>query len=282
MSVKAVFVHRMGPDAASFRYRAAIPAREIGGTVNGGEAQVVIFSKPTPDDVTLAKSSKADGLKIVLDVGDDHFNHAVWGPVYQEMVGLADALVTPTENMAGRLMKYFGRTADAIIPDPYEEAYQAPHANGAARFLWFGHANNLKDLRPWQSSLTSLDLTIVTRSNHRMEFDYLQWSTTVQTEQLTKANVVLLPVRKGVEFKSANRLVNALRAGCFVVGSGHPSHYEFRKFIWTGNFPTGIAWTLHFKDELNDRVAEGQQYIEKFSPASVGKLWVQLLERLCE
>jgi hypothetical protein len=34
------------------------------------------------------------------------------------------------------------------------------------------------------------------------------------------------------------------------------------------------------KDELNDRVKEGQAYIEKFSPESVGKLWEQALEAL--
>ena len=106
----AVFVHRNGPQFASYRYRAEIPAKAIGATVNGGEAHVLIFSKPTPDDVILAKESKADGLNIIFDVGDDHFNHAVWGPIYREMVGLADALVTPTENMGSLQLAVGGWT----------------------------------------------------------------------------------------------------------------------------------------------------------------------------
>lgn len=279
--MKAVFIHRMGPDFASYRYRAAIPAAEVGGTVNGGEANVLIFSKPTPDDLVLAKESKAEGIKIVADLGDDHFRHPVWGPIYVEMAKLADVLVTPTENQAGRIMKYISRKVDAVIPDPYEEPLTAPHANGAARFLWYGNACNLKDLTPYMPFLKDMPLTIVTSANHKEPYDYIHWSPQAQTEQLQAANVVLLPVRKGVEYKSPNRLVNALRAGCFVVGSEHPSHQEFRRYVWTGNLMTGVKWAQHFRKELNEIVAEGQVYIEKFSPANVGKQWVQLLETLC-
>ena len=142
--IKAVFIHRSGPSAASYRYRAEIPARAIGATVNGGEAQVLIFSKPTPDDVAMAKEMKAEGVKIVADFSDDHFNHAIWGPVYREMIGLADWVVTPTENMRDRLHKYYDDLTVTVIPDPYEEAYSTPHANGAEPFLSYGHQPNFQ------------------------------------------------------------------------------------------------------------------------------------------
>ncbi len=279
--MKAVFIHRMGPEFASYRYRAAIPAEQIGGTVNGGEAHVLIFSKPTPDDLVLAKESKAEGIKIVADLGDDHFRHPTWGPIYVELAKLADALVTPTENQAGRIMKYIGRKVDAVIPDPYEEPFTAPHANGAKRFLWYGNASNLKDLKPYMPFLKDMPLTILTGANHKEPYDYIHWSSQAQTEQLQATNIVLLPVRKGVEYKSPNRLVNAIRAGCFVMGSEHPSHQEFRRYVWTGNLMTGVKWAQHFRHDLDEIVAEGQVYIEKFSPANVGKQWVQLLETLC-
>jgi len=279
--MKAVFVHRSGPTFASYRYRAAIPAEAIGATVNGGEAQVLIFSKPTPDDVTLAKESKSDGLKIVFDVGDDHFNHSVWGPIYREMATLADAIVTPTDNMGGRVLKYMGRMVDAVIPDPYEEALATPHANGADRFLWYGHQGNLKELSPWIPYLKDIDLTIVTGENHHLTADYIRWTPESQTEQLHRANVVLIPTRKGAEYKSPNRLVNALRAGCFpICGDQLPSLFEFKKVAWVGNFTTGIKWAQAEKDHLNDLVAEGQEYIEKFSPENVGKQWRELIERV--
>lgn len=279
--IKAVFVHRSGPSCASYRYRAAIPAEAIGATVNGGEAQVLIFSKPTPDDVAMAKQMKAEGIKIIADFGDDHFNHATWGPVYRDMIGLADAIVTPTENMAGRIQKYFEKTVDAVIPDPYEEALATPHANGAERFLWYGHQINLKELLPWMEYLKGMDLTVCTGENHHWKADYVRWSPEAQTEQLHRAHIVLIPTRKGTEYKSPNRLVNALRAGCFpICGDQLPSLFEFRRFAWVGNLTTGIKWAQAEKNHLNDLVAEGQAYIEKFSPAAVGQQWRELIERV--
>lgn len=280
---KAVFIHRAGPELASYRYRAEIPAKAIGACVNGGESgHVYIFNKPIHADVELAKECKAEGVKVVVDIGDDHFNHATWGPVYREMVGLADFLVAPTENMASRLGKYFGKTADAVIPDPYEEALQPPHAAGQ-KLLWYGHPVNLKDLKGNLEYIKDFDLTIVTGKNHGLDHDYLQWTPEVQTQELSRANIVIIPTRKGVEFKTANRLVNALRAGCFPVCGGHiPSYQEFRKVAWVGNFSTGLRWATAYPQDLNALVAEGQQYIEKFSPENIGKLWQQVVDSLCQ
>jgi hypothetical protein len=279
---RAVFIHRAGPELASFRYRAAIPAKAIGACVNGGEAgNVYIFNKPIHADVELAKECKAEGVKVIVDIGDDHFNHGTWGPVYREMVGLADAIVCPTENMAGRMMKYFDKTVDAIIPDPYEEPFAAPHADGK-KLLWYGHPVNLKDLKDTLPFLSKQDLTIVTGKNHGLEHDYLQWSPEVQTRELQRANIVILPTRKGVEFKSPNRLVNSIRAGCLPVCGGKvPSYYEFRKYAWVGSFYTGLQWALAYPHELNAIVAEGQQYIEKFSPENIGRLWQQVIDAVC-
>ena len=281
--MKAVFIHRNGPQFASYRYRAAIPAAAIGATVNGGEANVLIFSKPTPDDLILAKESQADGLKIIADIGDDHFNHPVWGPIYQEMIKLADAVVCPTDNMAGRIMKYMDRMVDMVIPDPYEEPLASPHANGAERFLWYGHQVNLKELSPWLDYLKGINLTVVTGENHHWKADYLRWSPSVQTEQLQRANIVLIPTRKGCEYKSANRLINALRAGCFpICGDQVPAYHEFRQMAWVGNFATGLKWAQSESQHLNDLVAAGQQYAENFSPRVIGAQWRQLIDGVCE
>lgn len=280
MNAKAVFVHRLGPAAASFRYRAAIPAREIGATVNEGEGQVFIFSKPQIADIELAKECKADGCKIVVDFSDDHFRVKQIGSVYVEIAKLADCLVVPTENMAGRIQKYLGRTADAIIPDPYEEPLCEPHANGAEKFVWFGNGVNLKDLIGHFQFMKSLDVTLVTNRQAETSWKHVEWSQQSQTEELQKAQICLLPTRKGVEYKSPNRLVNAIRAGCFVVASAHPAYREFRDVAWTGNLHTGIKWAQHFKDELDGMVQEGQAYVEKYAPSKIGAMWQQVIEGL--
>lgn len=280
MNVKAVFVHRLGPSAASYRYRAAIPAKEIGATVNEGEGQVFIFSKPQIADVALAKECKDDGCKIVVDFSDDHFRVKQIGDVYVEIAKLADCLVVPTENMAGRLFKYLNRKADAIIPDPYEEPLCEPHANGAEQFVWFGHGINLKDLIGHYRSIQHLPVTLVTNRQSDAEWRHVDWSPASQTAELQKANICLLPTRKGVEYKSPNRMVNAIRAGCFVVSDPHPAYREFRDYAWTGNLYTGIKWAQHFKDELDGIVKDGQAYVEKYAPAKIGAMWQHVIEGL--
>jgi hypothetical protein len=280
MTKKVVFIQRMGIRSASYRYRSVIPAAQLGGTVNGGEANILVFSKPTPDDVALAYESRAEGLTIVVDFCDNHFAHDTWGPVYHEFAKLAHGIVTATEVMAGQIKEATGRTVDAIIPDPYEEPYAAPHASEASQYLWFGSVVNVKDLLPWLPYIAQKDLTIVTGPNERLNREYYLWSPTMQTEQLQQAHLVLLPTRKGAEHKSPNRLVNALRAGCFPICSAHPAYTEFRKFVWVGNLTTGMKWAESEKAYLNELVAEGQAYIEKFSPESIGRQWEAFLNGL--
>lgn len=279
---KAVFIHRSGPTLASYRYRAMIPAQAMGACLNGGqEGHAYIFSKPNPDDFLLAKQCKHEGVKVIVDIGDDHFNSPVWGPIYRELMALADCVVTPTPAMSDRMFKHVQRHADVIIPDPYEEPHTPPHADGA-KMLWHGHHGNMKDLRPWYDFLKNEDLTIV--SNVVME-DHpksVYWSPEVQTKAMQEANLVLIPTRKGVEYKSANRLVNAIRAGCFPICGGQVLSYrEFRHMAWVGNFATGIQWAKYFHAELNALVAYGQQYIEKFSPAAIGKQWQEVVDTVC-
>lgn len=284
--MKAVFVQRLGPQTASYRYRTEMPARQLGMSVNasengeeGVEADVLVIAKPTPTDVELATTMKAQGVKIVADFCDDHFRHPTWGRVYTDLAQLADRIVVATENMAGRLVKYLGKRPDAIIPDPYEEPGQAPHADGR-RYLWFGGPTNLKDLRPWFPSFEGRDLTILTLDPRQtLPMEYRPWTKEAQTVELSQANLVILPTRKGVEYKSPNRLVNALRAGCFpICGDQIPSYHEFRRVAWVGSFQTGIKWAEACQSELNDRVAEGQAYIEKFSIEAVSTLWLQVIE----
>ena len=276
----------MGPMTASYRMRSASPAAFLGGKVNeshDGGSELYVFSKPLPDDLTLARELKAEGVKFVVDIIDDHFRNVMVGNIYAEMIRMADLVVCPTENMSDRLVKYGLKPADIIIPEAYEEPHGDPHANGAEKFLWFGSQGNLKEIRPWikNGTLAGHSLAIVTGPNENLGHDWTQWTPETQTTALQASQVVLIPTRKGVEYKSANRLVNALRAGCFpVCGGGIPSFKEFRQFAWVGQFETGLQFVKAVTDELNDRVAAGQQYIQKFSPQTIGKLWEDALTRV--
>ena len=259
--MKAVFIHRGGEQMASYRYRAKVPAEQIGGTINGGEADVVVFVKPMLDDFELAKNFKAQGCKIVFDVNDPHFDQ----PIYQNMLEIADLVTCATDFTRLQL----GR--GIVIPDPYEESEVKPHTVGN-KSLWFGHQINLKDLDGWKPYLNCLDVNILTGKD---------WSTEAQSRALQQSNIVLLPSRKGVEYKTANRLVNSLRAGCFPICSHHPSYEEFRQFCWIGDPHTAIQWLSEFSHITDELVANGQEYIkDRFSPEAIGKKWKEALETL--
>jgi hypothetical protein len=269
-----------GPDMASYRYRARIPAEEcsklgIDGKVNEGQAHILVFSKPMGQDLILAEQARSQGVKIVVDIGDDHFTDR-FSELYHGIAKVAHTLVTPTKEMAARLYDYTGRKAE-VIPDPYELDLQEPHAQGL-NALWFGHNVNLGDLQPWRKWLNGYEIRVVTGPG--VVEPQIKWSPDALNEELARANVVLLPTRHGAENRSPNRLLNAIRAGCFPVCSKHPSYDEFKKMVWVGDIRTGLQWAKSQQGMLNGLVKEAQSYIEKYSPQSIGLQWAQFLGSL--
>lgn len=285
MDKNIVFVHRAGPNSASYRFRALEPAKHVSRingfscAINGGAADIIVFSKPQPDDVAMMEAAKKDGCKVVADFCDDHFENPQYG-FYKQMAVGADFVVVPTKVMAERILTHTGRVADAIIPDAYEEEEMEPHAVGD-KVLWFGHNANVKDLRPWMGNLKDWDLTVLTGPQLPTEAKSRAWTKEAQTEELAAANIAFLPTRKGAEYKTNNRLLNSIRAGCFPICSQHPSYIEFKNFVWVGDPYTGLRWVRAFPDELNGLVKQAQGYIrEKYSPAAIGAQWAQVMEAL--
>lgn len=275
-----VFIHRGGPEMASYRYRALLPAHELNKlngyqvTINEGEADTVIFSKCTEADIALAKDVKAQGAKVLVDIGDDHLTHPMIGPIYTQMMQLADRLVTPTHEMAERLYRVTGKSP-VVIPDPFEYPEALPHAEGN-KLLWFGHERNLKTLRRFLAYTKAWDFAAIT--GPREHPGMLRWSHETVLFKLAESNVVLIPTNKGEEYKSANRLLNAVRAGCFVVAGDAPAHREFQSMLWVGDVKHGLDWARAFPDRLNALVAQAQAHIAvKYHPKRIAELWAQVL-----
>ncbi len=275
-----VFIHRSGPEMASYRYRSLVPAMHLSRvngyscSINGGAADILVFSKPMADDLKMLREAKKEGCKAIVDFCDDHF---VKNAHYKEMAKEADLIVCPTKVMADRILEYTGKVVDVVIPDAYEHEEQEPHAEGF-NMLWYGHKGNLHDLKPWIPYITEpWKLSIATGPNYP-EADKNKWGVEAIKEELTKANCVLIPTRKGAEYKSNNRLLNAVRGGCFVIAGWHPSHMEFQKMLWVGDCGTGLRWTKAFQQDLNGLVKQAQDYIrEKYSPKTIGKLWEEVV-----
>lgn len=246
---------------ASYRYRTEIPAKVLSAQINTGDADVVVFSKPIDGDEYTAAQAKKDGAKIVVDFCDNHLETSL----YQKMLGLSDKITCPSKGMQDAL-KSMGFDAE-IIPDPYEFELRQPHANGHG-LMWFGHQSNLGEIIPY----LKMPIEVVTGPNKHVQ-NYTPWSVGNVEDALIRNNIVLIP--DGKTTRSNNRMVNALAMGCFVMGGKQLD--EWKKFVYSGPLNHGLQFARCFKDELNDMVKEGQEYIVKHhSPEVIGKQWGDL------
>lgn len=252
---------------ASYRYRVLIPSRELGWRINEPESDVLIFSKPIPSDVPLAKDAKAHGKRIVVDVCDAHLHF----PHYRYLISIADAVTVPTPFLASLIQDDCGVTA-TVIDDPYEFPEQAPHVQGA-KLLWFGHSTNYYSLEPYIPLLTSYDLRIM--SNRAW---CIPWSVDGLQEELARADIVILPETS--PHKSANRAVEAIRSGCFVVAEPHPSLTDIPG-IWVGDLLKGLEWVSQHPSLSNDQLTQSQAYVrERYTPERVANAWKMLVTGL--
>jgi uncharacterized Rossmann fold enzyme len=266
------FIHGGGPQAASYRYRALLPARELAGSsINDFDADVLIFSKPEPSLIPRIKMALGMGQGVIADFCDDHFDRQE----YKDILRLADVVTCGTETLA-TLIRSLGRQV-TVIPEPYELPEAAPHCNGN-RCLWFGHASNFLSLLPLLPDLAEFPLRVMTNRGgvHNYTGELLEWSPEALQAELAQADIVLMPTTAA--YKSPNRTIEAIRAGCFVVAEPHPSIMSIPG-IWIGNIREGIIWAQQHRTEANARTAQAQEYIRlRHAPRTVAAAWSRTIQ----
>jgi hypothetical protein len=95
--------------------------------------------------------------------------------------------------------------------------------------------------------------------------------------------IVIIPVMPNKPAKSANRLIRAVQAGCFVVAEPHPSHEEFKDLVWIGNIYEGVIWAWENEREAMEKVVKAQDYInENYSMNRIGELWKKAISQALE
>jgi uncharacterized Rossmann fold enzyme len=252
------FLHHMGPNAASYRYRCAMPAAELGASINDLSADVLIVSKPEALTIMEVKQALGRGQSVIADFCDDHFD----SPHYREMVRLADALTCSTDVLKQRMWEMF-HMEPTVIPDPYEFPEVAPHCSGS-ELLWFGHQQN----RP-------ADFPYPVRMVSGAPGD-IPWSHETMLTEFARADIVLMPA--SASYKSANRTLEAIRQGCFVVAEPHPSLMDIPG-IWIGDMKEGIEWASTHQMEANERIRASQTFIsERYSPRTVAFAWSRVIQ----
>lgn len=253
------FIHAGGPQMASYRYRAQIPAKSLDAEINKYPADILIFAKPQPREVDWARWAQSEGHKIVADFCDDHFEQ----PHYKQMATIADLVTCSTPALAERLFR-----PSYMVPDTYEFEECAPHCAGA-NLLWFGHSSNFHSLR----KLGDVGpLRVVSNIAGA-----IPWSLEALQSELRRADIVLMPAT--ADYKSPNRTLEAIRMGCFVVAEPHPAINDFP--IWVGDIKEGIEWATQNPEQANQMTQLAQAFIrEKYSPAIQASAWRTALATL--
>jgi uncharacterized Rossmann fold enzyme len=255
------FIHWGNKNAASWRYRAKIPSGDWA-TLNDLTADTLIFAKPQASELMDMARAKARGAWVVVDFCDDHFD---WLH-YQEALRLADAVTCSTTEMARRI-KELGRDA-TVIADPYEFPEMPPHYAGI-NLLWFGHHVNRDSLQRILPDLEGYPLRVVSNFEGA-----IPWSKETMLEEFARADIVVIPTT--ASYKSANRAIEAIRQGCFVVAEPHPALEGFP--IYIGNIKEGIEWTK--QQNMNELISKAQKFVtEKFTPQILIDKWKSATRR---
>lgn len=255
------------PQLASYRLRVQIPSQHL-----GCDYAIGCTGKPTyffkNGNVRLAETLQG----VVYDVVNDHFKgkHA---QDYHGMCGIADKITVGSEAMAEVVMEHTGRDS-TIIDDPYENHEQPARCYGNG-VTWFGHSANLGSLVPHLEAVEDAGGSMVLCSN--MQSAHVQWSRANEDKCLAGCAVALLTASS--PGATANRAVKALRAGRFVVApKDSPGSWgELADYIYIGDVAEGIKWAFNNREEVCQKITQGQQYITKrFSPETVAAKWTEL------
>ncbi len=308
---------------ASTRYRVLIPALELqhhgyqSSIMNKDEAfqraelcltsQVIIFSKSYKEEnIAMALVARQQGIKIILDICDNHFSTPQYARSYIGLIKLADLVTCNTEAMAEQTLPFEPRET-RVIPDPYESPSLSPKFSPGEKLVlgWYGFPSSIDGLLEHLDGLVQLskgmplELQVTTSFGQgiaellegiqeklpaSLTLNALDWNPEVQDGVMKAADIILIPspMNERKVVKSANRMIEALRYGKAVVASPLPCYQPFSHFAYVGDdIVGGIRQTLAERESVEARIAEGQIYIQKhFSPAIIGRKWKQALESI--
>lgn len=255
-----------GPSLASARLRARIPQEQLEKLGVGRGKDVLIYSKDWLNWVDISQFKKR-----IYDICDDHFRNPYKRSYYLEHAQLADVVTCNSEVMKQIIKDETGRDA-VIVPEPYESEEKEPKIG--PYLLWYGHKSNLPDLYRIQGDLKH-PLTILSNSeNHE------QWSIESFNKAIEQPCIVIIPTGKSLA-KSENRMVEAIRNGRYVCAEYLPSYEPFGQFFPLGDIAENIEKALANPDSL-DRIKAAQDYIrDKYSPETIGRKWLEVINEHC-
>ena len=289
---------------ASHRLRGIVTAKGL--VENGYDAKIltdwadvdsdtiVVFLKNTVPS-TIEKA-KALGAFTLYDLCDNKFGEK---EEYIHCCMTADYVSVNSENMGASVKQHTGRDS-IIMPDPYERPKLEPKFSPGKeiKLLWFGSQSSYKFFpiaEVWQrlekeikdyrftmiSTKTSRVLSKMSQRQNKgvisgINFSKLnmeEWSWQRQGELMAECDIVLMPVSTDnyrTDTKSANRVIDSLISGKFVVTSPLASYEDFKPYTWQEpDYIQGIKWALAHPGKTLEKIKAGQQYTENNYSAKV-------------
>ena len=292
------YVTQADHNLASYRYRII----NVCAALSGDERYMTEVSrkpKPNASMYVVSKHFAYDagydaletGKPVIMDVCDNHFEHKEHGPYYRRMCQGAHLVTCNSKAMKLEIIKYAPNARIRVI----QEAYEMPELNPSyfihkpPKLMWFGHPTNLDTL--YDIEIPG-DINIVTqvKTDEHMEMKeygrvrYYRYSPIMLLGVAGLSDAVVIPTDADApskRTKSANRFVEALRLGKFVIAHAHPAHMELSRFGFIGDIVEGCRWLVENADEARMRVQQGQLYIrERFSPVAIADRWRQAFDEV--
>ena len=323
----ATIAIRQGPagatsELASARYRVLIPAQQLarlghhvqvaslqpGGwppSVVEAPCDVLVISKSFhADNEALAQSMKGRGVRVIVDMCDDHFARPIVGAHQRALIALADQVIASTQAMAESILRNTGRDS-IVVTDPVEGPRGEPRFEPRfpeLRIVWFGHPSNLDGVAEKGEELVRLAanapvrIQLVTQPSDeldqlaaqmnatrpgRLRAEIVPWSVASTWQALQDADLAWIPAVAGAgkAVKSPNRLLESLWAGRLVVADAVPSYMPFADLVPIG-VPLDQALAQALRDPVKVRadIARAQRRIGRdHSPFACGRAWAEAL-----
>lgn len=254
---------------------------------------LIIFLKGT--QVHTIQQARDQGAKTVYDLCENKFGEK---EEYAPCCLTADVVSVNSAQMGVSVKSHTGRDS-IIMPDPFERP-KLPVSfcpGNDINLLWFGSQSSFKFLpilEIWQrleKEIRNYSYTMVSSKTDRVinkfrlrhtkgtagniNFDRInmqEWTWELQGQLLEQCDIVLMPVHTDnprTDTKSANRVIDSLISGRFVITTPLASYQEFAPYTWQGDYIEGIKWAWANPAQVIDKITKGQQYVEQHYSAAV-------------
>ena len=254
---------------------------------------LIIFLKGTK--VHTIEQARALGAQTVYDLCDNKFDEK---QEYAPCCLAADLVSVNSVQMGVSVKTHTGRDS-IVMPDPFERPKLLPKFSPGTdiNLLWFGSKSSFKFLpmvEIWEQlekEVRNYSYTMVSANTDRLfsKFQLRQrkgevtginldrvimkeWTWELQGQLLEQCDIVLMPVQTNhprTDTKSANRVIDSLMSGRFVITTPLASYEEFGPYTWQGDYIEGIQWAQANPDQVLDKITKGQQYVEQNYSAAV-------------